>query len=260
MSRLSRMLSLALLAAAPLAAVAAAGSSWVSTNTKAWPTLAKVNYLGAAPASKPLHIAVALRLKYLSDLQKFIVQVNTPGNPTFGHYLTPSQFAATYAPSQGQAMAVVNYLAQNGFRNITLAPNRLVITADGTIGAAQSAFNTSFSQVKLADGRVAYLNNGDAQVPAALAPTVLAVLGLHNVATMHPFHSRAAGVPSPNSINGYTPQNFWQAYDVAKTPTGAGTPIAIIAEGDLVDTGEDVEADLRTFESMYQLPKVPYTL
>jgi pseudomonalisin len=63
-------------------------------------------------------------------------------------------------------------------------------------------------------------------------------------------------VAAPNYPASYTPQQYWQAYSANGVNSGANTPIAIFADGDL--TG--VLKDLRTAEAAFHLTQVPVTV
>ncbi|MGH2998011.1 MAG: S53 family peptidase [Gaiellaceae bacterium] len=60
----------------------------------------------------------------------------------------------------------------------------------------------------------------------------------------------------PSYLVSYTPQGFWKAYDVGKTPGGSRTSVAIFGAGDM----SGVVQDLRTEERADKLPQVPVTL
>jgi PKD repeat protein len=169
---------------------------------------------------------------------------------------------------------VRDYLTQAGFSNIQIASNNALITADASAAAAQAAFNTSLAQFTL-NGRTVYSNLADAQVPAALGDTVLAVLGLSNAAPAMTHHQIApkfdaplapgpivplpstAASPNPSGATltaTYTAANFRHAYDADAAPDASGTTIAIITAGtDLVQ----VRADLAQAERDAGLPYVP---
>src|SRR5215472_961932 len=127
---------------------AAHASGWVNTNTQAI-SLAQATPLGAVNPSSQLSIAVALQMQNAQALRNLVQQQHTVGSPYYGSFITPDQYNATYAPSTASATAVQNYLAQAGFANISVEPNRLFVTATGTAAQVSAAFNTSlglFSQ------------------------------------------------------------------------------------------------------------------
>jgi subtilase family serine protease len=233
---------LALLAAAA-AGHATAATAWRSTATQGL-TLNGAR-LGAVDGSAPLHVTVALALRNQAALKQAIAG---------GVTLTPDQFAATYGATAADTQAVADYLTGAGFTNVSVEPNNLFVTADGTAAEAESAFNTSLVRYSV-HGQTLFANETAAQVPAALSSAVASVLGLNDAAKMS-LPTKKADTGLPNYLVSYTPQGFWKAYDAVGAPTGRRTPIAIFAEGDV--TG--VLADLRAEEAADGLPKVPVSV
>src|SRR3984885_4131016 len=205
---------------------------------------------GLLPASTPIHVNVGLQIQNRAALVAYVRGITTPGNPLYGQELQPSDFLAAYAPSTAQVQSVVNYLNEQGFQNVQVEPNNLMISADGTALAVNQAFNPQLESY-LVNGASVYANLGPAQVPASLGGIVAAVLGLNNAAVM-----ATPTVSVPNFPGSYRPANLWLAYDVGATSTGSKTPIAIFAEGDV--TG--VISDLRLAETNNKLPQVPVTV
>jgi pseudomonalisin len=240
------------LAGLPLGgSTAGAATGWVGTATKADP-LVQAADLGREPGPTPLHVDVALNLRDGAALEHSVAA---------GTVLTPAQFVGSYAPTSAQVASVVSYLTAHGFTNVSAASNRLLVTADGTVAQASTAFDTVIEQYRQ-NGRVVYANSVDARVPAGLGGVVSAVLGLDDVGVMEAQPTVAGDPPSSCTVSGvgypctYAPQGFWRAYDAVGAPTGAATNIAIFAEGNL--TG--VVKDLRTEETAAKLPQVPVSV
>jgi PKD repeat protein len=247
---------------------------WVSTATKALPPVASIART-PVDAAMPVHLIVSLQLRDKAALQTFIHNQHTPGNPQYGTVMTTAQFLAAHAPTADQAQAVRDYLAQAGFHNIRIATNRTLVSADGSAAAAQSAFNTQLVRYQVG-GRTVFSNTSDAQVPAALAGTVLAVLGLQNVgqAMTHRQQAQrvdlpvaqgatvpavlASGDPTGATLTAsYTAADFRRAYDADAAPDGSNTTVAIISAGtDLVQ----VRADLQQAERDAGLPYIPVSV
>lgn len=274
-NRLRLLLSLSsLLGALP----AYASLGWADTATQGLGLSAfniPVQSLGALPAATPLHILVNLKLRNASQLKSTIAAVNTPGSASYGRFLTPAQFAASYAPTAAQVQAVESYLSSQGFSNISAASNGLYVSATGTAAQVESAFNTPIVRYQVsgpgdAPSRVVYANTKTAEVPFNLGTVVLSVAGLQDIDTLHTrlgswpasegSPSAAASLPSiPVTL---TPQDLWQVYDVGSVPAADGATIAIFAEGDMtgiLPDPNDASApnDLRQFEAEYSLPQVP---
>ena len=212
---------------------------------------------GLAPLDpgKPLHLLVSLKLRHLPELKSFLQDVTQPGTPVYGQYLGRAQFQATYAPTTVQALAVVAYLLKNGFTHIQVAPNRLLIAADGTVGQASKAFNTTMMQWKLY-GSSGYGAASPVQVPAILGDIVDVVQGLPGLGSGSKYHVALLPPSTPVSENGYSPLDYATIYNAAGVGPGTGTSVAIIAQGDMSQT----ISDLNTFTTNHQLPTVPTTV
>lgn len=242
------------------------------------------------PDSVPLRIVVGLALRDPSGAQTYVHRQNTPGDSAFHVWLTPDQFTQMFGPTSAQASAVALYLQQHGFTNVTIEPNNVMISATGTASKAASAFHTSIQSVSV-NGHTVYGNTTAALVPAQFKGVVIAVLGLtnkfkmntHIVKSQRPMTMAAAptgamvtaaGTPPPSTpppclqvVNGicvsgeYGPREYQVAYDATKKQCPAAcagnvTSIAVMAEGNV----SSVLTDLRTAETYWALPKVPYSV
>src|SRR5260370_23855503 len=186
----------------------ASGQNWTSTATKAYPVqnLTNATLIGPLAASTPLHVVVGLQEQNADQIQPTLRRMLTPGDPLYGASLTVPQFIAQFGPMPTQVQAVQNYLSGNGFANITVADNQLLIEADGTTGDVTAAFHTSLANYSIGGANV-YVNTADAQVPASLAGVVVAVLGLNNVVAVHSDLHTLALNTSP-ATDPWTPPNF----------------------------------------------------
>ena len=240
-----------LLAATVLAACPAAhAAGWASTATGGIDiaSVAGATDAGALPASQPMTVRVGLQMQNKAALLALVNAANDPASASYGQFLTPHAFTAGYAPTAAQVSSVVKYLRGAGFTNVTVEPNRLLISADGTAAQAASAFNTAFEQLSIG-GKTLYVNTAAAQVPAALGGIVSAVLGLNTVGHM----ASQIALPTPQYLVSYTPSQFQQIYSANTVKPATRASIAIMAEGDM--TG--VIQDLRTAEAAFGLPQVP---
>jgi subtilase family serine protease len=256
-----------------LPVTAHAAGTWADTATKAMP----LGSLATQPiaASQQLHIVVGLNVRNKPQLDALVAAIGKPGNPMFGKSITTEQFIAGYAPTAAQADAVVSYLRNAGFSDIEVSGNRLSVSAYGNAAAVQSAFNTQLVSF-VSKGQSYFANVTPAQVPSALGGVVAAVIGLQNMGQMHtnlqyasaskpnltgarniPTARPNAGVPQdPLLTPPYGGPQYQTAYDAGTTPTGWGTTIGIITEGDLTQ----VPKDLRAYEKEWHLPQVPYEI
>lgn len=234
------------------AAIIAAGSPAAASASGGTGT----SHHGGASRAAHLSVALALRERDRRRLAAFIRKLDTPGSPEYGHPLTPAQFRAEFSPTVARADHVVKSLRRLGFKQVQLAGNRLFVTARVSTEVAKKTFHV--------------LTGADRQsLPAAIAGSVEAVVGLHDVSTFaQPLQQSgmaasappncsqpSPSIPRPLGACYYTPSGFRAAYDTG-TLAGAGVPIAIMAEGNLAPTIRD----LRAAEASFGEPPVPYTI
>jgi len=185
-----KMLPIAALVLAAYGSTAQASTSWVSTESHA----VDVSNATAGPMMKDgesLYIAVSLKVRNKAGLDAKTEDVVMGRSAP----LTSNDFLIQFAPSKASVDAVVAHLKNSGFVNVQVAPNRLLVTADGTAGAARQAFNVSIQHFNV-KGREAHAAINDPVVPAALGDIVLAVNGLQTVHQAHPFKVSADKVYS----------------------------------------------------------------
>ena len=230
-------------------AAIAAPSGWSSTATQG-ASVANATDLGALASTTPLTVRVALAVQNEDALAKAVAS---------GQQFTDAQLMAAYAPTSAQVNAVTSYLQSQGFTNISVAPNHLLISADGTAAKAQTAFNTTLHSFSLSGSHV-YANISPAYVPASLNGAVVAVLGLNNAARVSssptdcfPTNPAPSGTPCVRDFDAHAVQTY---YDAGSTPTASNTTMAIMTEGDVSQT----VSDLAYAEQVQGLPTVPVTV
>ncbi len=248
--------------AAASAPPAAGATSWVATATQAT-SVSGATLSGDAAQSASVYLAVTLKPQNVSAEQVALKAMYQPGSASFHDFLTPAQWVAAYAPTTAQVDAVTSYLSQNGFSGVSVQGDQLLITASGTVGDAETAFNTTIGDYTMPNGGTFQANIGAAEVPTALGGIVQAVVGLSTwklptptpaAMTKQPAASGSAGSPViPNEI---PPKDFQNTYDAAGTSTGAQTSVALFTEGDV----SGAITDLRTAESAFGLAQVPVTI
>lgn len=194
--------------------------------------------------TKVLHVAVSLNLRNADQLQAYVKSVNTPGNAAYGKFLTPTQFKATYAPTDAQVQAVVAHMTASGFTNVSVSPNNTLVFADGNANTVSTAFNTTM-KTYTHGGKKRFGNDGDVMVPQALSGIVGSVLGLQNVNQKHVMSYlgkkiETAAPQATGSAVTHAPTEFPGIYDASTTPTAFNTTVGIITWGDMTQTQDDL--------------------
>ncbi|MBX9346811.1 S53 family peptidase [Chromobacterium vaccinii] len=223
-----------------LFSLAADAAGWASTGTQAHPTqqlIPEARDAGEVAGGELVHIAVSLAVRNKAALDALTDSIQTgQGQP-----ITDAQFIAQYAPTQAQVQQVVNHLRQNGFRNIAVSSNNLLLTADGSAATVYGAFQTKLRRYNV-NGRQAMANAQDAQVPASLAGIVLAVHGLQSAHQFHAaFHAQSVSKAAAGVI-AHKPADFASIYNAASLPSAKNGVAGIIAEGNLSQTVADLNS------------------
>ena len=240
------------LALAVVAAFCAAGAvSAADLMSVARPTYMRPGdaTMGALPVSQTIRFHVSMKLRDRAGLDTFIA-----GMKGTGRVMSQAEFMAKHAPTQAQVDLVVNHLKSQGFTNIQVAPNRLLVSADGTAGSINRAFSTTMTQVKTHDGRVAYGNSTPALMPAAFNDHVLGVVGLQTVNIGHTFAKviQPQGGAHTMAVTGHDPTEFSSIYGAGSTPTAAGVTVGIFTQGKITQS----ITDLNSFTSSHGLATV----
>ncbi|MEA3201104.1 MAG: pseudomonalisin [Thermoplasmata archaeon] len=230
MKLLAVLLPLALVL--PLAPLGGALTGGVVARADSLPPLAaQATDLGVAAPGTPVSVVVGLELRNRADMDALIQRLADPASPDFQKFLTQDEINERYGPTQAQADRVVQWLSDAGFQNVVAAPNRLLVTADGTNANVVSAFGVPLHDVLLGGERHVSI------VQAPLLPTDVSVfttgvLGLDDLTRLHPMHATPTPAPAPHdSVAGnccaFSPVDLATFYNDPNTYTGSSQTIVI---------------------------------
>ncbi|GGA44211.1 sedolisin [Dyella nitratireducens] len=126
-------------------------------------------------ANAPVRVNVVLKMHHPDELAQVAEQVRTHARSP----LTDHDLATRYLPNHADAMRVYNYLHANGFSDIHVSKDNLIVTASGTAVDVQAAFKTRL--YSLHRGKQAGIANADAvSIPSSLSDVIAAVHGLRS--------------------------------------------------------------------------------
>ncbi|WP_029422212.1 S53 family peptidase [Alicyclobacillus macrosporangiidus] len=199
--------------------------------------LQNASYFGDVPDDTPVTVDIVMKVQNQDDLEAFITQTTDPRSPNYRHYLTPVQFKQRYAPSDGEIRQITAYLAQFGIQS-TVYPDNLIITANGTAGQFNRAFNIALKWAQF-DGKRFHATKANPKFPSSLAQDILCVLGLSDYSDFTARLIKRADVSGNDTPVGplnLKPQDLIQHYHVQplydKGATGAGQTIGIVTLAD----------------------------
>jgi subtilase family serine protease len=124
-----------------------------------------------------------------------------PSSPNFHRWLTPAEIGQRFGPADSDVAALTNWLTSQGFAVKTIAPDRMSIAFSGAAGQVETAFHTQIHNLSV-NGKMHIANMTDPQIPAALAPVVVGVKGLHNFFP-HPLHKMGGKVQFNPDAHGW---------------------------------------------------------
>jgi len=148
---------------------------------------------GIMPSSATLHLDVALTPRNAAALMQYATQVSTPGSALYHRYLAKGQFGGMFGATNATINAVLAALRTAGLHPGAVSADRLSIPVTATVAQAESAFGVSMASYRLPGGRTGYANTSAPKVPANIAPSVDAIIGLDNLNLPHSFMTK----PSP---------------------------------------------------------------
>lgn len=149
-------------------------------------------YSPQTAGSEPLTLTIVLNRTDEAGFEAFLQSVRDPSSPNYQQFMSQSDLANFFGPSQPDYDAVLSYLQQYGFSLTQGSSNRLTLTVQGTRADAEQAFYVQINDYQLGD-RSFFANSADPAVPSSVAPSIQAVVGLNNLA--QPVHD----TPKPPS-------------------------------------------------------------
>jgi kumamolisin len=235
--------------------------------------------LGATPANESIGLALVLPLRNQAQLDDLLQHLYAPGDPAYGHYLTPAQFTAQFGPTQTDYDTVIAWARAKGLNVTRTVPNRRIVDVSGPAHVMERAFGVQLRNYQAPDGRVFRAPTSDAQAPAAIAARLSSVFGLDTATQFRPY---VRSVPAPTLLHGGLPPLFKPAGvsgGFGETPYGGGltgpngglSPLGIQTAYDLTTVSETgtgqtlalfeldgyTASDITTYEQQFGINPVP---
>jgi subtilase family serine protease len=76
----------------------------------------QAQYLSPLPATQSLRLDIVMPLSNKAGLDKFLRELADPSSPSYGHFLTVSEFTARFGPSEEDYDALTHYILSNSLR------------------------------------------------------------------------------------------------------------------------------------------------
>jgi len=198
--------------------------------------------VGTPDPNEVVQVTVVLRSKG-SDKQMASMREMSAKSLKDRRYLSREELSAANAPDSDDIAKIEEFAHEHGLTVVKESPESSSIFLSGTVAALSKAFGTKLSMYDSPTGK--YRGRvGPIQVPADLAPLIVAVLGLDNrkVARPHIVRREQGGAAvGPAVQRSYTPPQLAKRYNFPTGLDGSNQCVAIIEFGGGYKA-EDIEA------------------
>ena len=144
---------------------------------------ARKHAVGAVAKSARVSFELVLKLRDASGAKSLVRAISSPGNASYRHYLTASQWESRFSPATKEVSSARAWLASEGFKVGAVSKDRITISASGTAAQVEKAFGTTLKNYKL-HGHTVRMAASTMSVPASLSGSVVGALGINqNIAT-----------------------------------------------------------------------------
>lgn len=193
---------------------------------------------GRASGTEGVEFDVFLPLRNAGALEQVLRDLHTTGNPNYHRWLTPSEFARRFGPSEHDITQVRNSLAAYGLTIAQRSTQSLRVT--GNVDAVESAFATSISSAVSATGSRRLIADGRLTLPTPLAAVGAQIAEFRSIVPhqVHGRRSRDRVESNQGNTGPYWATDLKRAYDVpsSRVLTGRGVHIGILMSSDYRDS------------------------
>ncbi len=193
-----------------------------------------------------------------------------PASPIYRHYLTVEQFTERFGPTADDYERVAGFARSNGLAVVQIAPNRLVLDVEGTVGDIERGFRVTMQVYQHpTEPRTFYAPDVEPSVDASLP--VQGISGLDTFSPPHPVGSHrglagkgaTANATSPGQTGsgpggGFLGSDIRAAYAPGVTLDGTGQAIGLFQMGGY--NLSDVQSYFRAFDQPLNVPIVDILL
>jgi hypothetical protein len=174
--------------------------------------------LGQVPTSQPLTVTLRLEptVQRAAALEQLLTAQTTASSPSYHHWLTPEQFAASYGATDDQLATLTTWAQSQGLSVISVSAAHTRLTLIGSADQVQRAFSVSLHRYSVS-GQPHFAPSNAPSVPFTFAPMVASISGLDDLSA------------NTGSLSAISLQGRILALSSAETDTFAVTAAAIDA-------------------------------
>jgi subtilase family serine protease len=168
-----------------------------------------------------------------AGLSNFVERVYDPASPVYHQFLTATELAARFGPTERDYEAVKNFALGNGLAVSATHGNRMLLDVIGPASAVEKAFQVTLRTYRHpTEGRDFFAPDTEPLVGAALP--LADIQGLSDYSRPHPRCRQSAGAAAkpqsgsaPNGSGEFFGTDFRNAYAPGVTLTGQGQTVGL---------------------------------
>jgi subtilase family serine protease len=234
----------------------------VATAAHAIP-ISQTAVVSSTNTSEQVNFKVFLPLRNQAALDQLLVDQQNKASPSYHKWLTPSDFAARFGPTQDSFNKVSAALAAQGLTVTGTHTQSLDVT--GTAGTVQKAFATRLQTVTPRFGPHRFVAATPLALPGVLQQQGAVVIRFAGLPE-HQVHARKVSLASPDNrysnVGGYWFTDLKQAYGYpsyqakvrGKRLDGTGVSVAVLMTNDVLDSDVQAAFDHEKFTAVSGQP------
>jgi len=178
-----------------------------------------------------MNLAIGLPLRNRPELDIFLEQVTDPHSPTYRRYLTASEFAGRFGPTQADYGKLTAFFQANGLTVSGTHPNRMILDVEGPVSAIDKTLHVNMTAWEHPTRGRFYAPDRDPSLDVDV--TVLDISGLDNFVLPRPMDLKAKPLASAPMTTGTGPDglffggDFRAAYAPSVALTGTGQTVGL---------------------------------
>ncbi len=169
-------------------------------------------------------------------LEQLLAEQQDPASPNYHNWLTPEAYSERFGMSQADMDKVAAWVHSQGFAVQYAARGRDFISFSGTARQVQAALHTEIHRYQVGP-ETHFANSTEASLPAAIAPMVAGILGLHDFRPKAPHRQIRPNYTGSDGSNYLLPDDLATIYNIAPLYdygyTGAGQSLVIVGQSDI---------------------------
>jgi len=194
-------------------------------------------FVSELPRETRINLSIGLPLRNQDQLDALIADLTDPTSPRYRQYLTPTQFAAQFGPTQQDYQAVIDFAEAHHLQVTATHPNRTVLSVSGSAPDIEAAFNLHLNLYQHPTRGQFFAADSEPTLP----PNVLIqdISGLDNfalpqpmdlhVSPLTPGNPQLVALTTGSGPNGlFLGTDYRNAYAPGVTLTGSGQTIGLL--------------------------------